>query len=104
MTNIDLITFNENGQGVIDWESLESITSLEFVERIKRHLNSFPNNYIFDIKQNTSFVNVYINWDNGALRLFTYYKRDSFFDISICRLNDMERFIEHLGGKIVWQN
>lgn len=79
MEDLEMIKVDDNGQLFIDFESLESITSVEFVERIKYWVlrDSKCENFKFRVVPSDYFVNVYINSD-GAVRIFQFMISDGF--------------------------
>ena len=98
---IEMLTFDENGQGVIDFDSLEMITNEEFVEDIKISLDL--NWQICAIEKLDGYVTVYLQSYKNRIKTLMYVKEKNHIITSSFSKFDMEVAVNILGGKLEWQ-
>jgi hypothetical protein len=107
METLELISFDENGQGVVNWESLELLTSAEFVKAVKSVL--IPNEYcngavsvIKEIDVDYRKVTVYALFEQTTLDVFTFYRGVGSFDHDVVRFHHVMKYLEHGGAVHVY--
>lgn len=107
MENLELITFDKNGQGVVNWESLESLTSLEFVDSIKENIN-FWHQYgkeviVTAITPFNHYVDVLLVEKGCSVKMYSFDKsNNSFYHSEWLSLPTVEDFVHALGGTVSW--
>jgi hypothetical protein len=82
----ELYFTNENGQVEINWESLELLTSAEFVENIKFDLSDWstfgncPMDKIFTVRVSNNYVNVVlVHWQGAYVSTYTFNLKENTF-------------------------
>lgn len=98
---IEMLTFDENGQGVIDFDSLEMITNEEFVLDIKISLDL--NWQICAIEKLDGYVTVYLQLYGNRIKTLMYVKEKNHIITSSFSKFDMEVAVNILGGKLEWE-
>lgn len=71
----NLVSFQENGQGVINFDALELVTSVDFVDRLKDLLSR--GYFYVDLhfsNVGVIFVNVLLGTNGGVFRSITFWK------------------------------
>jgi hypothetical protein len=82
----ELFVVAENGQVEVNWESLELLTSAEFVEVIKEQLSDWsdfgqcPSKRLFSIEVIAHWVAVVlVDWQGAFVLIYDFDKRDNSF-------------------------
>ena len=97
---LEIITFDEHGQGTVDFEALEMITSLEFVEELKSQLDfGFE---IFYFENLTYSATIYLKRETTVL-LLTLFRESKIIQKSFLSKIDLEISAQILGGTLSWE-
>lgn len=105
MENLELFVFDQNGQLIVNWDSLEMATSTEFVESIKMDLTE--NGYcLLTFFQSSEMITIYLH--NGASsKIHHFYKSKTRKSVVFSQEQSVSNYdlvyiVEALGGKITW--
>lgn len=75
--SLEMIRYDENGQAFIDFESLEMVTSKDFVDRLRDYLSEGVTKYVFDVHIDDDTVVLHLYCIKDSVRVFNefFYNR-----------------------------
>lgn len=98
--SLEMITFDENGQGAIDFDALELITSVDFVDAVKSQME-----FDFEIchfENLSSSATIFLKRDT-SLFLITLFRNTNTIHKSYLSKFDLSTCVQILGGKLSWE-
>lgn len=93
-----MLFVNESGQVEINWESLELITSEEFIKKVRSYSLTGE---IFEVNQSEFYVNVYIMDANYFINVH-YSKSTGYVSSDMVNIGQVRSFVSHLEKKGWW--
>lgn len=96
---IEAITFEENGQAVINWDALELLTNKETSESVKYFMDVLGYKFL-DFKDADTLVRLILEKDS-MFAIYKYYKTTNHLGFSMIAKFEMKEILELVGEKCV---
>jgi hypothetical protein len=94
----ELFIVIEDGQVVVNWESLELVTSKEFIEKVNSILFESPSAEIIEVYTTKNFVNVLI-YSTLSYITVSYLGITESVSTHFINLHELKKFHSHATGK-----
>jgi hypothetical protein len=94
----ELYTINENGQLEINFDSLELITSKEFIKKVNFFLTESPSSEVIEVYTSKNFVNVLI-YSTLSYITVSYLGITESVSTNHVNLHELKSFHKHATGK-----